>query len=192
MITDTSRDYYIGASDTKFVMMSFDTKTFKKFWEVKIGAWVDEVDNIYTRTGNRYEQKILDTIFIPYRNEQFFVGQLRVNLDGRTDEEVIEVKTTSKVYTKVKKDHWQQVQVEMFASCMAKARIIVYRLEEDDYEQDNEVDLDRLSDFPVVYDEEWVSREYLPRFNYLIWCFNSDILPSNDGFEEWKGDKYGD
>ena len=190
MIADKSRDYYIGASDTKFIMMSFDTKTFQRFWEVKIGAWVDEVDNIYTRTGNRYEQKILDAIFVPYRNEQFIVGQLRVNLDGRTDEEVIEVKTTNKEY-KMPKAHWQQVQVEMFASCMPKARIIAYRLEEDDYEYDNEIDIERISIFPVAYDESWVMNEYLPRLNHVIWCFNMVISPSNDGFEEWKGVKNG-
>ena len=186
MISDTSRDYYIGASDTRFVMMSFDTKTFERFWQIKIGAMEDEVDTIYTRAGNIYEKKILDAIFVPYRDEQFIVGQLRVNLDGRTDEEVIEVKTTNKDY-KVPKAHWQQVQVEMFASCMAKARIVAYRLEDDDYEIINDIDIDRISEFPIEYDETWITTEYLPRFNYLIWCFNDEIEPSNDGFEEWKG-----
>lgn len=192
MITDKTRDYYIGASDTKFVMMDFNTKTFKRFWAVKIGAETNDFDSIFIRMGNEYEQRILDTIFVPYRNEQFIVGQLRVNLDGRTDREVVEVKTTYKEYKRVKKDHWQQVQVEMFASCMNRARVLVYHMEEEDYESLREIDLDRLDSFLVEYDEPWIIGNYLPRFNYLTWCFNDDIAPSNDGFEEWKGVMNGD
>ena len=194
MITDKSRDYYIGASDTHFVMMNFDTKTFQRWWQTKIGAEVMEIESVYTIAGNIYEQRILDEIFVPYRNEQFIVGQLRVNLDGRTDQEVVEVKTSKKPYTKVRTDHWQQTQVEMFASCMTKARLVAYEMEEADYfstwmaEQTiRDIDLDRLKTFTIEYDEEWILNEYMPRFNYLTFCFNDEIVPSNDGFNEWKG-----
>ena len=149
MITDKSRDYYIGASDTHFVMMNFDTKTFQRWWQTKIGAEVMEIESVYTIAGNIYEQRILDEIFVPYRNEQFIVGQLRVNLDGRTDQEVVEVKTSKKPYTKVKTDHWQQTQVEMFATCMNKARLVVYEMEEADYEYIRDIDLDRMKTFPI-------------------------------------------
>ena len=187
MIADKSRDYYIGASDTHFVMMSFDTKTFQRWWQTKIGAEVMEIESVYTIAGNIYEQRILNEIFVPYRNEQFIVGQLRVNLDGRTDQEVVEVKTSKKPYTKVRTDHWQQTQVEMFASCMTKARLVAYEMEEADYEYVREIDLNRLKTFSIEYNEAWITNEYLPRFNYLTWCFNDEIVPSNDGFEEWKG-----
>ena len=187
MITDKSRDYYIGASDTHFVMMNFDTKTFQRWWQVKIGADENEIESVYTIAGNIYEQRILDEIFVPYRNEQFIVGQLRVNLDGRTDQEVVEVKTSKKPYTKVKTDHWQQTQVEMFATCLTKARLVAYEMEEADYEYIRDIDLDRLKTFTIEYDEDWVLNEYMPRFNYLTFCFNDEITPSNDGFEEWKG-----
>ena len=187
MITDKSRDYYIGASDTHFVMMNFDTKTFQRWWQVKIGADENEIESVYTIAGNIYEQRILDEIFVPYRNEQFIVGQLRVNLDGRTDQEVVEVKTSKKPYTKVRTDHWQQTQVEMFASCMTKARLVAYEMEEADYEYIRDIDLDRLKTFTIEYDEDWVLNEYMPRFNYLTFCFNEEVAPSNDGFKEWKG-----
>lgn len=192
MITDKSRDYYIGASDTRFVMMSFDTKTFKRWWQVKIGADESEIESVYTIAGNIYEQRILDEIFVPYRNEQFFVGQLRVNLDGRTDQEVVEVKTSKKAYNKVKTDHWQQVQVEMFATCMTRARLVAYEMQDADYEYIREIDLDRMKTFPIEYDEAWITNEYLPRLNYLIWCFKEEIEPGNDDFEKWKGERYGD
>ena len=146
-----------------------------------------EIESVYTIAGNIYEQRILDEIFVPYRNEQFIVGQLRVNLDGRTDQEVVEVKTSKKPYTKVKTDHWQQSQVEMFASCLTKARLVAYEMEEADYEYIRDIDLDRLKTFTIEYDEDWVLNEYMPRFNYLTFCFNDEITPSNDGYEEWKG-----
>lgn len=187
MISDKSRDYYIGASDTHFVMMNFDTKTFQRWWQTKIGADVMEIESVYTIAGNIYEQRILDEIFVPYRNEQFIVGQLRVNLDGRTDQEVVEVKTSKKSYTKVRTDHWQQTQVEMFATCMTKARLVAYEMEEADYEYIRDIDLDRLKTFPIEYDEDWVLNEYMPRFNYLTFCFKEEVTPSNDGFNEWKG-----
>ena len=187
MITDKSRDYYIGASDTHFVMMNFDTKTFQRWWQTKIGAEVNEIESVYTIAGNIYEQRILNEIFVPYRNEQFIVGQLRVNLDGRTDQEVVEVKTSKKPYTKVRTDHWQQTQVEMFASCLTKARLVAYEMEEADYEYIRDIDLDRLKTFTIEYDEDWVLNVYMPRFNYLTFCFNDEITPSSDGFNEWKG-----
>ena len=191
MITDKSRDYYIGASDTHFVMTNFDTKTFQRWWQVKIGAEVSEVETIYTVAGNMYEQAILDTLFVPYRNEQFIVGQLRVNLDGRTDQEVVEVKTTKNSNSKVKIEHWEQMQVEMFASAMPKARLVFYRLEEEDYSELREIDLDRIWTAEVPYNEGWVLNEYMPRFNYLCWCFENEIEPSTEGYNEWlkmKGD----
>ena len=65
MITDKSRDYYIGASDTQYVMSNLNSKTFKRWWLIKIGAEWNDYENIYTNAGNRYEQKILDTLFVP-------------------------------------------------------------------------------------------------------------------------------
>ena len=185
MITDKSRDYYIGASDTQYVMSSFDGKTFKRFWDIKIGAEVNDFESIYTIAGNTYEQMILDELFIPYRNEQVIVGQLRVNLDGRSDQEIFEVKTHKNAF-RLTKAYRQQVQVEMFAFGMKKATIIAYQLEEEDYEEIRPIDINRITMHPMEYDEAWVMNEYLPRLNYVIFCFNTDITPSDDGFEEWK------
>ena len=186
MITDKTRDYFIGASDTQYVMSKFDTKTFKRWWLVKIGAEETDTENIYTIAGNRYEQKILDTLFVPYRNEQVIIGQLRVNIDGRTDEEILEVKTHKKRF-KVTKAYWQQVQVEMWAFQVYKARIVAYQMIDEDYEYDNDIDLDRVKYYPIDYEEQFIYEEYLPRFHYLCWCFWNEVEPSEDGFGEWKG-----
>ena len=186
MITDKSRDYYIGASDTQYVMMNFNSKTFQRWWRVKIGAEVNEYESIYIDAGNRYEQKILDALFIPYRNEQKIIGQLRVNLDGRTDEEICEVKTHKNKF-KVTKAYWQQVQIEMWSFQIYRARILAYQLLPEDYEFDNDIEIERIVHYPVEYEEQFVYEEYFPRFHYLCWCFREEITPSDDGFKEWKG-----
>ena len=186
MITDKSRDYYIGASDTQYVMSNFNSKTFKRWWLIKIGAEGNDYENIYTNAGNRYEQKILDTLFVPYRNEQVIIGQLRVNIDGRTDEEICEVKTHKNKF-RVTKAYWYQCQVEMWAFQVYHSRIIAYQMQPDDYEFNNEIDLERITQHPIEYDETFIYEQYLPRFHYLCWCFKYDIQPSDGGFEEWKG-----
>lgn len=185
MITDRSRDYYIGASDTQFVMMNFNSKTFKRWWLVKIGAMENDYESVYTMAGNRYEQKILDTLFIPYRNEQKIIGQLRVNIDGRTDEEICEVKTHKNKF-KVTKAYWQQVQVEMWSFQIYQAEIISYQLLPEDYEFDNDIELDRIERHNIDYDEQFIYEQYLPRFHYLCWCFKEEITPTDDGYREWQ------
>lgn len=191
MITDKSRDYYIGASDTQFVMSNFNSKTFKRWWQIKIGAEVNDYESIYTEAGNRYEQKILDELLVPYRNEQIIIGQLRVNLDGRTDEEICEVKTHKNKF-RVTKAYWYQCQVEMWAFQVYKARIIAYQMLPEDYEFDNDIDAERITQQPVLYDGQFIEEKYLPRFYYLCRCFREDIEPSDEGFKEWKGVIYGD
>ena len=190
MIADKSRDYYIGASDTQFVMSNFNSKTFKRWWRVKLGAEENYYESIYTDAGNRYEQKILDELFVPYRNEQTIIGQLRVNLDGRTDEEIFEVKTHKNKF-RVTKAYWYQCQVEMWAFQVYKSRIIAYQMLPEDYEFDNEIDLERITQHPIEYDGKFMEDEYFPRLYYLCWCFREEIQPSDEGFKEWKGVVYG-
>ena len=185
MITDLSRDYFFGASDTYTIMMSFDSKTFQKWWQVKIGAEETFADNIYTRAGNLYEQPILDALLVPYRNEVFQVGQLRVNLDGRTDESVVEVKTHKNAF-KLSKAYWMQCQVEMFASVNSKATLVAYQMTDDDYELAekglvDEIDLDRIETFEIEYDEDFILT-YLDRVNYLSKCFEEEVIPSESDF----------
>lgn len=185
MITDLKRDYFFGASDTYTIMMSFDTKTFQKWWQIKIGAEEAFTDNIYTRAGNLYEQPILDSLLVPYRNEVFQVGQIKVNLDGRTDESVVEVKTHKNAF-KLTKAYWMQCQVEMFASVNSKATLIAYQMTDEDYEAAEEgliceIDLDRIEIFTIDYDEEFINR-YLERVNYLTKCFREEVIPSESDF----------
>jgi len=183
MISDLDRTYYFGASDTHYIIGKFDTKTFQNWWQTKIGQTESDSDNVYTRAGNMWEQPILDSLLVPYRNEQIIIGQLRVNLDGRTDEQVVEVKThqASKEF-KLSNAYKAQCQVEMFATCMDKCLLVAYGLNEEDYEEVSEVDFDRLEMFKITYDQKWIDEVYLPRFHYLCRCMEREVIPSESDF----------
>lgn len=178
MISDTDRVGYIGASDTHYVLMNWNTQTFRSWWEIKVGERENELDTVYTRAGRIYEPKILDYLEIEERDRQIIVGRLRVNLDGETRTHVIEIKTAKYGSLKIPKNikkwaYWQQVQVEMYATNKQHAFIYVYELLPSDYEEVNEIDGNRLELFDFDYDEEWIEEEYLPRFHKLGERFES-------------------
>ena len=70
------------------------------------------------------------------------------------------------------KNYWQQIQVQMFGSRKFKGYIQSYEVTQDYY--DNyflDLEEDRLKEFCVEYDNEFITKEYLPRLKYLIWCY---------------------
>lgn len=185
MIHDHDRSYYIGASDTKFVMGNWNTQTFRHWWDIKMGFDDDDIDNIYLRTGTLYEPKILDHLGVKERDRQIIIGRLRVNLDGEDDDEVIEVKTfrhTQNVVWNPTKAYTQQVQVEMFATQFHKASLFAYEVNAEDYDavgigETLPIDINRLHAFLFVRDDDWLDKEYLPRLWYLCDCLEKEKLP---------------
>ena len=182
MISDFDRVGYIGASDTHYVMSNWNTQTFKRWWDVKMGLEDSEIDNIYTLTGRLYEPLILDHLNVDERNRQIIVGRLRVNLDGETNR-VIEVKTYNylsgwKKPKNVKKwNYWQQVQVELFATNRKIGLIAAYGLLPDEYGNPQPIDPNRLLFELIEYDEQWIEDEYLPRLNVLSKCIETGENP---------------
>ncbi len=200
MITDHDRSYYIGASDTKYVMGNWNTATFRHWWDVKMGFDEDDIDNIYMRTGTVYEGKILDHLKCDTRDRQIIIGRLRVNLDGELDDYVVEVKTM-KISSLVKitkdftlqgdhlwtppKQYIQQAQVELFATQKDVCSIIGYGLVDADYEAVERgatlpIDGSRMWNSHVKRDDEWLDKEYLPRLWYLCRCLEEERLPCMD------------
>ena len=122
MIKDHSRKYWIGASDTKFVMAdNRSTKTWNTWWNTKIGI-EDSLfsGNMYTMMGNVFEHPILLAI-----NENMNLDRqlkvpkynLRVNYDGDFDDTIYEVKThraDREIDYSRGSVYYRQCQVEMF------------------------------------------------------------------------------
>ena len=177
MIADKDRVGYIGASDTKYVMGNWKTKTFRGWWETKTGEMENTVDNIYTRAGTAYEPRILDALGIDERDRQIVIGRIRVNLDGETDKAVVEIKTYQYLKGwKMPKHYWQQVQVELFATGKQVGVLYAYGLLPNEYGEYGEVDMDRLTAEIIIRDDDFIE-EYLKRANYLGRCLEEGRFP---------------
>lgn len=187
MITDKDRSYYFGASDTKYIMGGWDTKTFDKWWKEKEGKLKRDFTNEAIEAGNAYEHKILDALGVRglEKDKQIIIDRLRVNLDGNTNWKIYEVKTYKHgTLFKVSKAYWMQVQVQMFASGIRKACIVAYALKPEDYKNHNRViDIGRISYHDIIYDRDFVEK-YKRRLAYLTACLKAGIKPEKNMFKD--------
>ncbi len=182
MISNKNRSFYIGASDTSMVVGNWNTKSFEKWWLEKLGLNKNDFTNEAMQTGTNYEHKILESLDIPIEmDKQIIKDRLRVNLDGNTDECIYEVKTYNiEKEFKVSKQYWRQAQVEMYASGIHKLYIVAYGLRECDYKNFfNSIDKDRLKMFEIEYDENFITKEYIPKLEYLTKCLKEGVFPCN-------------
>ena len=192
MIASKDRSGYIGASDTKYVVGNWKTKTFEKWWMQKLGIDTSHIDNKYTMAGTNYEHKIIDALGIINieKDKQIIIGRLRVNLDANTKEKIHEIKTYQyeKGFSLEKhKDYLDQVEVQMYASGIHKAEIDAYGLLPEDYDNYfHDIDLDRLIRLEIKYNKEWINNKYLPKLKYLEKCLEEGKFPTE---EEFKNDK---
>ena len=185
MISDQDRSGFFGASDTKYIMGNWNTKTFKNWWMSKLGINTNHFTSVAMNAGTYYEHAILDVIGVPRKDHQIIIPEyrLRINLDGDGFGRVDEVKTYSyEKGFKVKKEYWQQVQVQMFGKLktekvIPKTNIWAYGLLPEDYNNFfNPIDRDRLKDYPIEYDSSFIEG-YLIRIVYLCDCLNKGVMP---------------
>lgn len=122
MIQNQSRAGYFGASDTiKVTSKNRNTKTWKDFWEEKLGGGATFTGTAFTIAGNLWEHSILTAIDKCMNfDRQIIIDTprmlLRVNYDGNDDHNIYEIKThkNDKEF-EITNAYWQQAQVEMFA-----------------------------------------------------------------------------
>lgn len=184
MIASQDRSYYIGGSDVEKVIGNWKTKTWMNWWLQKIAINNDHFNNVYTLAGTHFEHRILESLGFPMELDKQFINEelrLRVNLDGNTEDCIYECKTTKDdIETfKMPKKYTNQVQVQMFGSGIRKAKIVVYQLTEDDYDNFfRPIDPRRLRVFDIPYNEDWVQNTYLPKHLILRDCLVKGVLPS--------------
>ncbi len=189
LIKNKDRSGYIGASDVKYVIGNWNTKTFQKWWLIKLGVISRHFDNKFTLAGTNYEHKIIDALNIPNleKDKQIIIGRLRVNLDANTSRKIHEIKTYQyeKGFNLDKhKDYINQVQVQMYASGIHEAEIDAYGLLEKDYKNYfNQIDLKRLNKYEIEYNKEFINNEFLPKLRYLEYCIEKGKFPSIEEME---------
>lgn len=182
MIESKDRSGWFGASDTDKIIGKWTSDTFAKWWMQKIGINRDHFDNRYTSAGTHMEHRILESLGIPMELDKQIILEdllLRVNLDGNDSDTIYECKTYKREKGfKLPRKYINQVQVQMFASGLRKAKIIVYGLVEEDY--DNyflPIDPTRRDEIVITYDEKWIKEVYLPRLTYLAECLKEGRYP---------------
>jgi len=181
MITSKDRSYWFGASEASVITGNYNSATFKKWWLEKLDLRRNTFENKAMKTGTVFEHKILDTIPNIRKDRQILIPelQLRVNLDGETDI-IYEVKThrIENEY-KVPKAHYEQVQVQMFATGK-RAEILSYGLTENDYKNYFvEIDKDRIRHHTIEFDNNYIER-FLNDLAYLRECYERGIMPKRE------------
>ena len=185
MIASQDRSGWFGASDTKYIMGNWNTKTFKSWWAKKLGLDTSHFTNVSMNAGTYYEHAILDCIGVPRKDHQIIIPEyrLRINLDGDGEGRLDEIKTYSyEKGFKVSKAYWQQVQVQMFGKLteekvMPKANIWAYGLLPEDYKNFfNPIDKVRLKGYPIGYDVAFIGK-FLIRVKYLADCLERGVFP---------------
>lgn len=194
MIKNQDRSKWFGASDTNTIMNSWETDTFKEWWATKLGfkghsykSWIMDCGNIMEipiiRYIERQEGKKIAIGKHPYYN--VFL-RLRVNYDGIRKDEVVEIKTTEKLWKTVPKKYWQQCQVLMYRKRKKKTGLYAYQMESEDYASPYfpVIDGKRLKRYEIPYDEEFIKNEYIPRLKYLASCLRQKKFPSEKEYEQ--------
>lgn len=182
MIASKDRGYYFGASDTDKIIGKWTSATWTKWWLQKLSINTDNFENVYTLAGTHFEHRILESLDIPMElDKQVIIEELRlrVNLDGNTEDCIYECKTykADKPF-KMPKKYINQVQVQMFATGIHNAKIVVYGLEEADYDNFfRPINKGRLQIFNIEYDPQWIESVYLPKLKVLVGCLIKGIFP---------------
>lgn len=175
------RCFWIGASDTSYVVGNWNTKSFKKWWLEKLDLHRNTLKTKAMLCGDAFEHKILKSIPEVTEMDKQIIHEelgLRVNYDGNSADTIYEVKTHKKPF-KVSKAYWRQAQVEMFAFGTENLYIVSYQLTDEDYRNYfRPIDLDRLKFHKVEYNNDFIVNEYLPNLKILKECMDKGVMPN--------------
>lgn len=198
-----NRENYIGGSDIPIIMGISPFKTRYELLLEKAGLKeIEEIDNEYTRYGNVMEPKIRDYINEKYKMNfiegKYIIDDVRCHTDGEDDNNVLEIKTTSKIYDNVndyklylvqllfymrntnKNNGWLAVyeRPEDFNENFNKNRLNVYSIFKEEYEdlleQINQsvnqfrIDLQKLKENPFLTEEELMPIDLTSISNKII------------------------
>lgn len=189
MIKNHNRSKWFGASDTHYIMGRWNTKTFIKWWCVKLGLLKNEFQTKATLAGTNYEHKIATEIATVKGerlklDRQFKVRKfrLRINLDAETKDTICEIKTFKDCENwKLPANYIMQVRVQGYFA-HKKCEIWAYPMTEEHYKNYFlPIEKDKLLKFEIEQDYDFI-KNYIERVKYLAQCLKKGKLPSEKEF----------
>ena len=136
---------------------------------------IEEADNEYTRYGNVMEPKIREYINQKYKmnfiEEKHIIDDIRCHTDGEDDNNVLEIKTTSKIYDNVSDYKIYLVQLLFYMQCTNKNNgwLAVYE-RTDDFNE--EFDKNKLNVYSIFREEY---ENLLEQINQSVNQFRIDL-----------------
>ena len=174
---EEDRNLYIGGSDVAIIMGLSPFKTYYQLLKEKVGIEEPEkVENPYVDYGNIMEEKIRNNVNenlnLNYVEDKLINGDIRCHVDGydKEDKSILEVKTTSKTYKKVKSYKYYLVQLlfYMMNYKVDNGILAVYKRPKDFNEEFN----DKLLEIHFIHIEDY--QDWIEEIKQAIEKFRRD------------------
>ena len=174
---EEDRNLYIGGSDVAIIMGLSPFKTYYQLLKEKVGIEEPEkVENPYVDYGNIMEEKIRNNVNenlqLNYVEDKLIDGDIRCHVDGydKEDKSILEVKTTSKTYKKVKSYKYYLVQLlfYMMNYKVDNGILAVYKRPKDFNEEFN----DKLLEIHFIHIEDY--QDWIEEIKQAIEKFRRD------------------
>jgi hypothetical protein len=137
-------------------------KSYYQLLKEKVGIEEPEkVDNPYVDYGNVMEEKIRDYINkelnVNFAEDKLINGDIRCHVDGFNGQQILEIKTTSRIHKRVKTYKYYIVQL-LFYMINYQIKDGILAVYERPKDFDTEFDVTRLTEYSINIDEyqDWV------------------------------------
>jgi len=186
-----NRELFIGGSEANMIYMSYESATFKKWWEHKLtGFPTPFFTNIHMSVGTILESDIIDLYERVHRVKgdrdlQEIKGFARASTDYIIDNKVCDVKATNKAFEwflseRVPINYKRQLIHYCYVFNLNKASIIAYQVDEATLNDPfTELDENKLFEIDVpITNEDIEKHEQI--IKYLDYCKAMNIFPVGD------------
>jgi len=188
---EEDRNLYIGGSDIPIIMGISPFKSYYQLLKEKVG--IEEpihVENEYVEYGNVMEEKIRNYVSecheTLFKEDKLIKGDIRCHVDGFNGNEIIEIKTTSRIHKRVRTYKYYIVQLlfYMINYGVEYGYLEVYERPKD---FSTEFDSERLTEYCIGIDDfqDWVEeiKQAVEKFRIDKKRLEENVLLGEDDFK---------
>lgn len=197
MITTRSTYGYIGGSDANRLFGSFETETFRAWWQERLtGISLTSFSTIDTAVGNIMEAKVLDEVGVLPEHRNIFIkkegSMAGINTDALCPDFYHEVKTSvpENVYNwlngkAISAAYRRQVMHGLYVTGRRVGKLHVLPITREEKRNIFGLDISgRVRTFFFSVDD-FDMADYDRRVRYLDMCFARKERPSDSGFNQF-------